>query len=101
MVQQWAANDFAAASAWAESQPAGSDRDALLMRLVFVRASQNPADAARIANTSFSGDAQRIDALATLARFWGVQDPTAARDLALSLDAKAKLRLQAELALLE
>jgi hypothetical protein len=101
VVQQWATNDFAAAYAWAESQPAGSDRDALLMRLVFVRAGQNPADAARIANTAFSGDAQRIDALATLARSWGAQDPTAVHDLALSLDAKAQLRLETELALLE
>lgn len=101
VVQQWATNDFAAAFAWAESQPAESDRDALLMRMVFVRAGQDPPDAARIANTAFSGNAQRIDALATLARFWGEQDPAAVRDLAQSLDAKAQLRLQAELALLE
>ena len=101
VVQQWAANDFAAAYAWAESQPDGSDHDALLLRLVFVRAGQNPADAARIANTAFSGDAQRIDALVTVASSWGAQDPMAVRDLALSLDAKAQLRLRAELALLQ
>jgi hypothetical protein len=100
VVQQWAAIDFAAAYAWAESQPPGSDRDALLTRLVFVRAGQDPNDAARIANTAFSADDRRIDALATIARVWGLQDPAAVRDLALGLDAKAQQRLLAELALL-
>jgi hypothetical protein len=100
VAQQWATNDFAAAYAWAEAQPAGPDRDALMTRLVFVRAGQNPADAARIASTAFSADAQRIDALSTIAYLWGAQDPAAVRDLALTLDAKAQHRVRAELALL-
>jgi hypothetical protein len=101
VVQQWATNDFAAARAWAEAQPAGPDRDALMTRLVFVRAGQNPADAARMASTAFSADAQRIDALSTIAHLWGAQDPTAVRELALTLDAKAQQRVRAELALLD
>jgi hypothetical protein len=101
VVQQWATTDFAAAHAWAEAHPAGRGRDALMTRLVFVRAGQDPADAARIASTAFAADARRIDALSTIVYLWGAQDPAAARDLALTLDAKAQQRVRAELALLD
>jgi hypothetical protein len=101
VVQQWATGDFAAAYSFAQAQPAGPDRDALLMRLVFVRAAQYPAEAAHIANTSFSADAQRIAALSTIAHLWGAQDPTAVEELAMTLDAKAQRQVRSELALLE
>jgi hypothetical protein len=101
VVQQWATNDFASAYAWTEAQPAGPDRDALLMRLVFVRARQDPAEAARIASTAFSADSQRIGALSTIAHLWGAQDPTAVSEFALTLDAKAQHRVRTELALLD
>jgi hypothetical protein len=101
VVQQWATNDFAAAFVWAEAQPAGADRDALLTRLVFVRAAQDPADAARIAHTAFFSDAQRIEAFSTIAHLWGAQDPTAVRELARALDVEAQRRVRAELELLE
>jgi hypothetical protein len=101
VVQQWATGDFAAAYAWAQAQPAGPDRDALFTRLVFVRAGQDPADAARIANTAFSADAQRIAALSTIAHLWGAKDPTAVQELAMTLDAKAQRQVRLELALLE
>jgi hypothetical protein len=101
VVQQWATSDFRAAYAWTEAQPTGRDRDALLMRLVFARAEQDPADAARIATTVFSDDAQRIEAISTVALRWGAQDPMAVREWALALDAEAQHRVRAELALLE
>jgi hypothetical protein len=101
VVQQWATNDFTAAYAWAQAQPAGPDRDALLTRLVFVRAAQDPAEAARIVNSAFSADAQRIAALSTIAHIWGARDPMAVQELALTLDAKAQRQVRSELALLE
>jgi hypothetical protein len=101
VVQQWATTDFPAAYDFAQAQPAGPDRDALLTRLVFVRATENPAEAARIANTAFSADAQRIAALSTVAHLWGAQDPMAVQELALTLDAKAQRQVRSELALLE
>jgi hypothetical protein len=101
VVQQWATNDFAAAYAWAEAQPAAPERDALLERLVFARLEHNPADAARIASTAFFGDAQRIDAISTIAHLWAARDPSAVREWALTLDAQAQRRVRSELALVE
>ena len=101
VVQQWATSDFRAAYAWTDAQPPGRDRDALLMRLVFARAEQDPADAARIATTVFSDDAQRIEAISTVALRWGARDPMAVREWALALDGEAQRRVRAELALLE
>jgi hypothetical protein len=99
VVQQWAMQDFAAAYAWVDAQPAGPDREALLTRLVFARMQQNPADAARIANQAFFVEAQRIAALSTVAHGWGASDPAAVREWALTLDANAQERVRAELAL--
>jgi hypothetical protein len=101
VIQQWATGDFATAYAWAQAQPAGPDRDALFTRLVFVRAGQDPAEAARIANTAFSADAHRIAALSTIAHLWGAQDPTAVHELALTLDANAQRQVRSELSLLQ
>lgn len=100
VVQQWAMHNFAAAQAWADAQPAGHDRDALLMRLVFARVEQDPADAARMADRAFFVEAERIDAISTVARRWGARDPAAVREWALTLDAKAQQRVWTELALL-
>jgi hypothetical protein len=101
VIQQWATNDFAAAYAWADAQPAGLDRDALFTRLAFARVEQNPADAARIANSAFSVEAQRLDTISMIARRWGAQDPMAVREWALTLDAKAQQRVRTEIELLE
>jgi hypothetical protein len=101
VVQQWATNDFRAACDWTDAQPPGRDRDALLMRLVFARAEQDPADAARIATTLFSDDAQRGEAISTVALRWGARDPMAVREWAFALDAEAQRRVRAELAVLE
>jgi hypothetical protein len=100
VVQQWATNDFTAAYAWADAQPAGPDRDALLARLVFARVEQHPADAARIANIAFSADGPRMDAISSIALRWGAADPMAAREWALTLDPKAQRRVWNELAVL-
>jgi hypothetical protein len=100
VVQQWATNDFAAAYAWTTAQPAGPEREALLLRLVFARVEQSPADAAWLATTAFSVEAQRIDAIATVAMRWSEFDPAAVRDWALTLDARARERVSSELALL-
>ncbi|HLZ97388.1 MAG TPA: hypothetical protein VKP66_05525 [Steroidobacteraceae bacterium] len=100
VVQQWASNNFTTAYAWVDAQPSGPDRDALLARLVFARAEQHPADAARIANIAFSADASRLDAIASIAVRWGAQDPMAVREWALTLDTEAQRRVWTELAAL-
>jgi hypothetical protein len=101
VIQQWATRDFASAYAWTEAQPAGPARDALLMRLTFVRVDQDPADAARIANGAFHDDAHRLDAVSTVALLWGDRDPRAAREWAMTLDPRARQHVRAELELLE
>lgn len=100
VVQQWASTNFTAAYAWVEAQPSGPDRDAVLARLVFARAEQHPADAARIANIAFSADASRLDAIASIALRWGAQDPMAVREWALALDTEAQRRVRTEFAAL-
>jgi hypothetical protein len=101
VVQQWATSDFAAAYHWVDAQPHGPGRDALLTRLVFVRAGQDPSEAARIASAAFSADEKRIEALSAIAQRWGAQDASAVRELALALDVRARRRIEVELALLE
>lgn len=101
VIQQWAARDFESAYAWADAQPIGPDRDALLMRLVFARLEQSPADAARIANSAFHDDANRIDAVSSVASRWGTRDPESVREWAMRLDSTAQQHVRAELELLE
>jgi hypothetical protein len=101
VIQQWATRDFDSAYAWTEAQPVGAARDALLMRLAFVRVEQDPADAARIANGAFHDDARRVDAVSTVALLWGARDPEAAREWAMTLDSRARQQVRAELELLE
>jgi hypothetical protein len=114
VAQSWARRDAVAALNWVASLSDQHERDAALenaalelavsqpqLALKALDRRQNPADAARMASTAFSADAQRIDALSTIAHLWGARDPTAVRDLALTLDAKAQQRVRAELALLD
>jgi len=101
ILQQWAEQDFAAALAWAEAQPAGKQRDLLMTRLVFVRANEHPADAARLADRVFTNDTARQDALASIARDWGARDREAAREWARTLDLSSRRRIDSELSLLD
>jgi hypothetical protein len=101
VVQQWATEDFAAAYLWVEAQPAGPGRDALVERLVFVRAEQDPAEAARIAETTFSGEARRMNAISTLAHRWAAMDPAAVHAWSLTLDERAQRRVRTETELVE
>ncbi|HEY6125921.1 MAG TPA: hypothetical protein VIV63_14815, partial [Steroidobacteraceae bacterium] len=49
LVQQWALQDFDAALAWANARPHNAQRDKLLQRLVYARASAGqPAEAAKL-----------------------------------------------------
>jgi hypothetical protein len=67
---------------------------------VFVRANQNPMDAARLAEGAFADSNKRTDALASIASSWGSRDPLSAREWARTLAGHARERVDAELALL-
>lgn len=99
VLQQWAEKSFADALAWSETLPPGARRDLVLQRLVFVRANQNPMDAARLAEEAFADSDKRTDALASIALNWGSRDPTSAREWARTLEGHARERVDAELAL--
>jgi hypothetical protein len=100
VAQQWAEKSYQDALAWSESLPPGARRDLVLQRLVFVRANQNPMDAARLAQEAFIDGDKRTDALASVALSWGSRDPTSAREWARTLEGHARERVDAELALL-
>lgn len=100
VVQQWAEKSYDDALAWSETLPPGVRRDLVLQRLVFVRANQDPADAARLAEERFADSDKRADALASIASSWGSRDPTSAREWARTLEGRARERVDAELALL-
>jgi hypothetical protein len=100
VVQQWAEQSYQDALAWSETLPPGSRRDLVLQRLVFVRANQNPLEAARLADEAFVDSDKRTDALASVASTWGSRDPISAREWARTLAGPARERVDAELALL-
>jgi hypothetical protein len=100
VLQQWAEKSYEDALAWSETLPPGARRDLVLERLVFVRANQNPRDAARLAEEAFADSDKRTDALASIALSWGSRDPTSAREWARTLTGHARERVDAELALL-
>jgi hypothetical protein len=100
VVQQWAERNYQDALAWGEALPPGARHDRVLQRLVFVRANQNPMDAAQLAQETFSDSDKRADALASIASSWGSRDPMSAREWASTLAGDARQRVDAELALL-
>lgn len=100
VVQQWAEKNYEAALAWSETLPPGARRDLVLQRLVFVRANQDPMDAARLAEETFVDSDKRTDALASVASSWGSRDPMSAREWASTLTGQSRERVDAELALL-
>jgi len=98
LAQQWASQDFHAALAWTEAQPAGVQRDRLMQRLLYVRAENGaPADAARIAAESLVGGKMKEETIATLARQWWSQDPAATGAWIQTLDARSAARARAEI----
>jgi hypothetical protein len=99
VLQQWAERSYEDALAWSETLPPGARRDLVLQRLVFVRANQNPVDAARLAE-AFADSDKRADALASIALSWGSRDLTSAQEWARTLEGHARERVDAELALL-
>lgn len=100
VLQQWAEKSYEDALAWSATLPPGARRDLVLQRLVFVRANQDPLDAARLAEEAFADNDKRADALASIALSWGSRDPILAREWARSLAGHARERVDAELALL-
>jgi DNA-binding transcriptional regulator YbjK len=100
VLQQWAERSYEDALAWSETLPPGARRDLVLQRLVFVRANQNPVDAARLAEEAFADSDKRVDALASIALSWGSRDLTSAQEWARTLEGHARERVDAELALL-
>ena len=100
VAQQWAEQSYEDALAWSETLPPGPRRDLVLQRLVFVRANQNPMEAARLAEGAFADSNKRTDALVSIASSWGSRDPMSAREWARTLAGHARERVDAELALL-
>jgi hypothetical protein len=100
VVQQWAEKSYEDAVAWSRVLPPGVRRDLVLQRLVFVRANQDPLDAARLAEETFADGDERVDALVSIAISWGSRDMTSAREWARTLEGHARERVDTELALL-
>ena len=96
---QLAEKDFPAALAWLESKPIGAGRDRILQRLVYVRASRDPGDAARLAMEAFSDSKARADALASIAHRWNENDPVRAAEWAHTLAGSERRRVDEELAI--
>ncbi|RXK55084.1 hypothetical protein ESB00_04060 [Oleiharenicola lentus] len=86
MAQLWAEEFPQDAVDWATAQPAGALRDKLLIRIVHVRAQQDPPEAARLATAQFAPGANRDNAILTVIRHWAVRDQAAATLWAGSFD---------------
>jgi len=69
LAHQWAEQDFEAALAWANAQPAGALRDQVLQRLVFVQAAAGEfTAAAELARSLIAAPRIRAEALAAVAQ---------------------------------
>jgi hypothetical protein len=95
----WAGRDFAATQSWLEAQPPGPARDAIAQRLIFLRAEDDPAAAAALADRALMDEAVRRDALASIIRPWMDRDAEAVRSWAATLDPETRRRVDAEIAI--
>jgi hypothetical protein len=80
LVREWSSSDFSAALRWASSQPGHEQRDQILSRLILVRASSEPVEAARLVAEEISpGLLQETTAVAVVQE-WALRDLKGARD---------------------
>lgn len=80
VMQLWTEQDPARAVAWITAQPAGPSRDRLLARTAYVRAQQEPVQAAGLVLDQMSAGPAQGDALMVVVRQWAVRDPAGAAD---------------------
>jgi hypothetical protein len=78
LVQQWAGTDLASALVWANSQPAGDQRDGFTTRIAFVMSQSNPTDAANLVINQISPGPIQDEAVMTVLNQWGNQNLAAA-----------------------
>jgi hypothetical protein len=78
LVQIWTEESPREAVDWAVGRPAGLQRDLLLARIAYVRAQQDPLEAATLAVDFMTPGPVRDGAIAAVARQWAVRDPAAA-----------------------
>lgn len=75
----WAGADFVSAYSWAGELPEGEQKDRVVMRLLQLRATEAPSEAAALLSASpLSGGAQE-EAAMTIVHQWILKDPEAAR----------------------
>ena len=78
LVQRWAGQDLAGASAWIQEHPAGEQRDQLLGRLAYVQSQSDPAAAARLVVEQIPGSAVQDEAIMMVLHQWAQRDFVAA-----------------------
>ena len=78
LVQQWASSNVSAALTWADQQPAGSQRDAMMDRIAFVMSQSDPSDAANLVLSEIPPGPSQDEAVMTVLHQWGTQNLTAA-----------------------
>ena len=74
LTQQWAARDFAAASAWALRQPDGTQKDQLLQWIILVRAQTDPFSAGALAAEQIPPGTVQDEAVLTVVNQWARSD---------------------------
>jgi hypothetical protein len=78
LVQQWAGTDLPSALDWANSQPAGEQRDGLTTRIAYVMSQNDPNDAAQLVINQIPSGPIQDDAVISVLNQWGNQDMIAA-----------------------
>jgi len=78
LVQQWAVTDLSSAQAWANSQPAGEQRDGLTTRIAYIMSQNDPADAAKLVTDQIPPGPAQDEAVMTVLNQWANQDLNAA-----------------------
>jgi hypothetical protein len=79
VAQQWAAQDFSAASAWILQQPAGAQRNQLLMQVVLVQSQINPESAAVLVAENIPPGPIQDEAALTVVVQWAKNDRDGAK----------------------
>lgn len=78
LIQQWATSDTSSALDWANSQPAGTQRDGLTMRIAYVMSQSDPSAAANLVLSQIMPGSTQDEAIMTVLNQWANQNLTAA-----------------------
>lgn len=99
LANRWAVQDFPAAAIWIKAQPAGENRDQMVMRLALVQAATHPSEAGRLIVEEIPEGPVQTEAVISVIYQWAGKDlPGACGWVGLFPESPLRDRAESELA---